>query len=107
MAGSWDSKLKLLVTIAPQDIISWLLAGAALESELSPHLQNRNIDADMLYQVNIDHHPCLLHSEFQRLGDHNIAQRVWEYNVLATSKYHLPVHSFVVYLKKATSAIFA
>jgi hypothetical protein len=45
------------VAIAPQDIISWLLTGARLESELSPHLQSRNIDADILYRMNIDYHP--------------------------------------------------
>jgi hypothetical protein len=82
MAGSWDSQLKMLVAIAPQDIISWLLTGARLESELSPHLPGRNIDADILYQVNIDNHTCLLHIEFQRLGNYEMAKRVWEYNVL-------------------------
>ncbi len=100
MAGSWDGGMKRLVEEAPQDFISWLIQGAQFDSELSPHLQGRNIDADILYRIIIDGSPYLFHLEFQRRSDPDMAKRLWEYNVLATSKFDLSVYSFVIYLKK-------
>ncbi len=100
MAGSWDGNLKRLVHEAPQDFVSWLLAGAHFEAELSPHLQDRQIDADLLYRIRFGDQPQLLHLEFQRRSDPQMARRLWEYNVLATCKFDCPVSSFVLYLKK-------
>src|SRR5579885_2097609 len=85
---------------APKDVVSWLLDGALFEQELSPHLSYRNVDADLLYQIRLNDQPMLLHLEFQRRRDPQMAQRVWEYNVLATCKFGCPVYSFVLYLKK-------
>jgi len=100
VAGSWDGNLKRLVQEAPQDFVDWLLSGALFEDELSPHLQHRQIDADLLYRVRFGEHPLLLHLEFQRRSDPQMARRLWEYNVLATCKFDCPVYSFVLYLKK-------
>ncbi|HLG64738.1 MAG TPA: hypothetical protein VKY19_22550 [Ktedonosporobacter sp.] len=100
MAGFWDTKLKQLMLQAPKDVVSWLLDGALFEQELSPHLSYRNVDADLLYQIRLNDQPMLLHLEFQRRRDPQMAQRVWEYNVLATCKFGCPVYSFVLYLKK-------
>ncbi len=100
MASPWDGNLKRLVSEAPQDFISWLMAGAQFESELSPHLQSRNIDADILYRIMIDEQPNLLHIELQTRSDPDMARRLWEYNVLATCRFGLPAYSFVIYLKK-------
>ncbi len=100
MAGSWDGNLKRLVQEAPQDFVDWLLKGALFEDELSPHLQHRQVDADLLYRLRFGHHPLLLHLEFQRRSDPLMARRLWEYNVLATCKFDCPVYSFVLYLKK-------
>jgi len=92
--------LKRLVQEAPQDFVDWLLSGALFEEELSPHLQHRQIDADLLYRIRFGEHPLLLHLEFQRRSDPQMARRLWEYNVLATCKFDCPVYSFVLYLKK-------
>ncbi len=43
---------------------------------------------------------CLLHLEFQFRGEPDMAQRLWEYNVLATCQNNVPVYSYVLYLKK-------
>ncbi len=96
----WDKALKKLVGKVPQDVVSWLLPGAIFEQEVSPHLQNRQFNADMLYQVRLDDVSCLFHVEFQSKSDPDMAQRILEYNVQAKQKYDLPVHSFVMYLKK-------
>jgi predicted transposase YdaD len=45
----------------------------------------------------------LLHIEFQVGGKPKMAERLWEYNVLATIRNDLPVYSFVIYLKKRGS----
>ena len=42
----------------------------------------------------------IVHIEFQRYEDEQMAWRVLEYNVFTTCKYKCPVHSFVIYLKK-------
>ncbi len=100
MAGSWDGNLKRLVQEAPQDFVDWLLSGALFEAELSPHLRHRQVNADLLYRLRFGNHPLLLHLEFQRRSDPQMARRLWEYNVLATCKFDCPVYSFVLYLKK-------
>lgn len=42
----------------------------------------------------------MLHIEFQRSGDSQMAERLWEYNLKATRQYRCPVWSVVLYLKK-------
>jgi predicted transposase YdaD len=45
---------------------------------------------------------ALLHIEFQAYDDPEMATRLLEYNVLASRQYgHLPVYSYVIYLRKA------
>jgi len=67
--------------------------------ELSVEL-NRDIYIDMLYEVQLDGEIVLVHIEFQRYDDQEMARRVLEYNVFGTCKYDQPVLSFVIYLKK-------
>jgi predicted transposase YdaD len=105
MAGAWDSKLKLLINKVPQDFVSWLVEGAIYEEEISPHLKTRNIDADVLYRISMLGRPYLLHIEFQLRSKPEMAERMWEYNVLATRRNNLPVYSFVVYLKKGGKVV--
>jgi predicted transposase YdaD len=100
MAGQWDRSMKQLVGIKPQDFVSWLVPGAELVSELSEELHSRDIDTDKLYKIRLHSQLLLLHIEFQRRSESKMAMRVWEYNVLATLGYELPVLSFVIYLKK-------
>ena len=97
--GIWDSNLKQLVTATPQDFVSWLLPDAQVVRELSEHL-NRSIDVDLSYEVSKNNECEIFHLEIQRYRDVDMSERVWEYNVLTTCKYHLTVMSFVLYLKK-------
>ncbi len=100
MAKQWDGTMKWLVGEAPQDFVSWLGQGSSFVSELSPHLGARSIDADLLYRALYEDHVYLLHIEFQKRSVKNMAMRMCEYNMLATRKYELPVHSVVIYLRK-------
>lgn len=99
MAGKWDSNLKRLVEANPQAFVTWLVKGAVVIRELSIEL-NRDIYIDILYEILLDGEIVLVHIEFQRYDDKEMARRVLEYNVFATCKYNLPVLSFVIYLKK-------
>lgn len=99
MAGKWDSNLKRLVEANPQAFINWLVKGAVVIRELSVEL-NRDIYIDILYELLLDAEIVLVHIEFQRYDDQEMARRVLEYNVFATCKYNRPVLSFVIYLKK-------
>src|SRR2546425_9338979 len=98
--GRWDKRMKQLIGIKPQDFVSWLVPGAELVGEISEELHSRDIDTDKLYKIRLHGRLLLLHIEFQRRSERKMDMRVWEYNVLATIAYGLPVLSFVIYLRK-------
>ena len=100
MAKPWDALMKLLVGANPQHLVSLLLPGAKYENQLVTELQNRTIDADLLYKVTWRGKKTILHAEFQRRRDPNMGKRLWEYNFLATYLTGLPTCSFAIYLKK-------
>lgn len=105
MAKRWDSTLKRLLGEAPHDFVRWFKPDTQFDEELSPHLGVRNIDADILYRVRYARKRCIFHIEFQRRSSAAMPRRLWEYNTLAALKYHLPVYSIVIYLKKGRSVI--
>ncbi len=104
MSGSWDTTMKKWAGEAPQDFVSWLLHGALFEQEAPSELKNQNIRADLLYYVRVDDRPYMFHVEFQSTSHPQMAQRMWEYNVLAALTYKVPVHSFLIYLKKGNES---
>ncbi len=105
MAKFWDYLMKMLARANPQHLVSLLLPGAQFEGELVTELQNRTIEADLLYNVIWNRKKAVLHVEFQRRGDSNMGKRLWEYNVLTTYLTGLPVCSFALYLKKGGKVI--
>ncbi|GCE27180.1 hypothetical protein KDA_26640 [Dictyobacter alpinus] len=98
MTKIWDDILKLLVKADPQSFVSLMLAGAQFTGERDKELRTRTIDADLLYNVRWNNEDIVLHVEFQRKADKNMARRVWEYNVLTGCLAALPVYSVVLYL---------
>jgi hypothetical protein len=58
----------------------------------------RTVSTDVLFEVRLHGKKALVHIEFQRRANAKMAQRVWDYNVLATLAHHCPVYSFVIYL---------
>ena len=98
--GRWDTRMKQLIGIKPQDFVSWLVPDAELINELSEELHGRDLDTDKLYKIRLRGQLLLLHIEFQRRSERKMDMRVWEYNVLATLAYGLPVLSFLIYLRK-------
>ncbi len=100
MPKQWDSLMKTLVNDHPQEFVDWLIEGAQYEVTVSPELSSRAIHADGLYKVQLQGEPYLVHLEFQTRGETQMARRLWEYNLLATRQYEMPVYSFVLYLTR-------
>jgi len=97
----WDTRMKWLFAVAPEDMVAWLLGDAIEFAGLAnPQLESDYVVSDMLCYVARDGEKGLFHIEFQKRRDTNMAQRLWEYNTRATIKYKLPVWSCVVYLTK-------
>jgi len=70
---------------------------------VSPELdgdESETIYSDILFEVMLNGIQVLLHVEFQRSSDSQMAERLWEYNLKATRQYRCPVWSIVLYLKK-------
>ena len=102
MSKRWDDRMKRIFSAAPQDYVSWLLPGARFIGKASLELKTltRTISTDALYKAILDDEQVILHVEFQKRANPNMAKRVWEYNVLATLEHNCPVYSFVIYLMK-------
>jgi predicted transposase YdaD len=102
MAGLWDSMMKRLVRRYAKHFVRWLVAEAVFVRALDIELQNQQLFADALLEVMLHGTSALLHIEFQAYDDPEMATRLLEYNVLASRQYgHLPVYSYVIYLRKA------
>ena len=101
MVGQWDDTLKKVVGVNPEDFVHWLFRDAIYEGEVDRELPLRTIHADYLLAMVLNGTRCLLHIEFQRKPDPDMAERLLEYNVQATrnDKEHRPVYSCVIYLK--------
>src|SRR5437588_5542654 len=82
MPGKWDTSTKRLVGENPEHFIKWLIAGAQFKGKArhkTPNLDNRQIEADNLYEIFLNNKRCLVHIEFQSEYDKRMAKRMWEY----------------------------
>jgi predicted transposase YdaD len=102
MAGVWDGVMKRLVRGYAKHFTRWLAGEAVYVRALDIELKNQHLFADALLEVLLRGQPALLHLEFQAYDDPAMEMRLLEYNVLASRQYrHLPVYSYVIYLRKA------
>ncbi|HEY6407386.1 MAG TPA: hypothetical protein VIY29_07960, partial [Ktedonobacteraceae bacterium] len=103
MPGKWDTSTKRLVGENPEHFIKWLLPGAQFKEKAQPkplNLNSREREVDALYEIALSGALCQVHIEFQSSFDRSMAQRMREYNTLATFSYNRPTSSFVIYLKQ-------
>jgi hypothetical protein len=75
LAKPWDDSMKMLVRANPQALVSLLLPGAKFQGEQDKELKARTVEADLLYNVVYKHQKIILHVEFQRRGDKQMARR--------------------------------
>jgi hypothetical protein len=92
--------MKRLIRAHPQHFVSWVLNGAVFKAALSIELKNWTRETDFLLDVIQNERQMLIHMEFQSREDEDMAQRLLEYNVLATREHRRPVLSCVIYLRK-------
>jgi predicted transposase YdaD len=100
MPKPWDDTMKRLIRTHPQHCVSWVLKGAIFKAALSIELKNWTRETDFLLDVIQNERQMLIHMEFQSREDEDMAQRLLEYNVLATREHGRPVLSCVIYLRK-------
>ncbi len=100
MAKIWDSLMKLLVGANQQHLVTLLLPGAQYLNELNTDLRSKVLQADILYTIKWSGRKVILHVEFQKRRDKNMARRLWAYNSQIAINTNLPVCSFVIYLKR-------
>jgi len=94
--------MKRLVRGYAKHFTRWLTGEAVYVRALDIELKNQHLFADALLEVLLHGQPGLLHIEFQAYDDPDMEMRLLEYNVLASRQYgHLPVYSYVIYLRKA------
>jgi hypothetical protein len=92
--------MKLLFAEASIAFVSWLKQDAQFVQLVSTELEDETIYSDVLCEIKVNGQKGLLHIEFQKKRDSNMAKRLWEYNVRPTLKYKCPVWSYVIYLTK-------
>jgi predicted transposase/invertase (TIGR01784 family) len=95
---SWDSTLKRLIHVNPDEFVQWLIPNATYLSEQPSELESLQREVDILLQVLVSGQRMLLHIEFQTYNDRDMAERLLLYNVLARNAHKLPVFSCVIYL---------
>ena len=100
MPKPWDDTMKRLIRAHPQHFVSWVLKGAIYKAALSIELKNWTRETDFLLDVIQNERQMLVHMEFQSREDEDMAQRLLEYNILATREHGRPVLSCVIYLRK-------
>jgi len=92
--------MKELARQEPQALVSLLLPGAVFLGTIDKELRGRKVEADQLFKVVWRGVEIILHIEFQRKADKNMAHRTWEYNVMTRCVEPYPVYSVVIYLVK-------
>ncbi len=101
-APIYDQTLKRLLTQAHDAVLRLIAPTMHWRSERSPELPASNRQADLVWEVEgSDGRRGLLHVELQVKVEANIRERLLEYSVRLMRRDHLPVHSVVVFLRKA------
>lgn len=80
--GEYDRRLKGLVEQAPQDFVTWLIAGAYFKDWCATEFVSKEYIADELLLIEAGGKEYLLHIEFQKGYDANMAERMWQYKHL-------------------------
>ena len=101
MAGPFDSMMKRMIGLHPEDFAKWVDHEATFVQALDIELKSQHIFADALLQITRNGKPALAHLECQTDKDPEMAVRLLEYNILASRQYHrIPVYSYVIYLRE-------
>ncbi len=99
----FDQAMKRLLTIAHGAFLALILPNAVWRGALAAELPGGVRLADLLWEVVDEGTRIVLHLELQTYVDEQIGFRIAEYIVRIYDRYHLPVRSFVIYLRPANN----
>ena len=104
MSGEYDDVLKTLINARQEDFARWVLrfVGGQEVRVVRPLKTefHRHLIADDIWQVILDDIDVVFHYEFQTTADKEMPQRGLEYQFQSLREHHLPVWTFLIYLKK-------
>ncbi len=104
MSGEYDDVLKTLVNARQEDFARWVLPliGGKQVQVIKPLKTefHRHLVADDIRHVIVDDTEGAFHYEFQTTGDKEMPERGLEYQMQSLREHHLPIWTFLIYLKK-------
>ena len=110
MAGpNYDNVLKQIAAEAPEGLFAWLahvlgLGAVTLENSAMPsELPTAPRYADLVWLIRAAAEQAILHIELQLEPDETMYERLLGYQARLIEKYHLPVISVVIWLKKTSN----
>ncbi len=104
--ATYDNILKQLASQAPEDFFAWLAHTLRMEpaiienSDLPSELPTAPRYADLVWLIRIGEERAILHIELQLEFDETMSERLLGYQARLIERYHLPVISIVIWLKK-------
>ncbi len=104
MSGEYDDVLKTLVNARQEDFARWVLPliGGKEVRVVKPLKTefHRHLIADDIRHVIVDDIEGAFHYEFQTTSDKEMPERGLEYQMQSLREHHLPIWTFLIYLKK-------
>ncbi|MBV9231673.1 MAG: hypothetical protein JOZ18_20360 [Chloroflexi bacterium] len=97
--------MKRLIGANPQDFLSWILQGAQFKGSMSIELRNITRQADIIFDALLNDKEIFVHFEIQSTGDEDMADRILEYNILATLEHKRRILSCVIYLREDNNIV--
>jgi predicted transposase YdaD len=103
---TYDNILKQLASQAPEGFFAWLAHTLRMEPAI---IENRDLPselptapryADVVWLIRIEAEHAILHIELQLEFDETMSERLLGYQARLIERYHLPVISIVIWLKK-------
>jgi hypothetical protein len=73
----WDTLMKLLIRVAPQALASLVLPGVEIGDALDKELLVKKIEGDFFFDAFWNGGEIILHFEFQKGRDGEMARRMW------------------------------
>jgi len=95
----FDASTKFLVELRPEDWIAFLELPTGKISLLEADVSTVTAAGDKIVQVSAARGTYGVHFEFQAGPDAEFVPRLWQYNVLYTSKFKLPIRSVAFLLR--------
>src|SRR6185437_2878225 len=103
---TYDNILKRIASQAPDGFFAWLAHTLGMEpaiienSDLPGELPTAPRYADLVWLIRLEEERAILHIELQLELDETMSERLIGYQARLIERYHLPVISIVIWLKK-------